>query len=71
MDEDQIKHMVNRFLGWKLPADFSPDNGVTAVRPNYMPGVPWDLGGTNLFDSTQAHAMVRYMVEGLPAKQLT
>lgn len=23
MTDDQIKHMVDRFLGWKLPDDFS------------------------------------------------
>ena len=25
MNDEQIKHMVNRFLGWKLPDDFHPD----------------------------------------------
>lgn len=25
MTDDQIKHMVNRFLGWKLPENFNPD----------------------------------------------
>lgn len=29
MTEDQIRHMVNRFLGWKLPESFNPDGGVT------------------------------------------
>jgi hypothetical protein len=66
MDEAQIKHMVDRFLMWKLPDNFSPDNGISAVRPNYAPEVSWEPTGTNLLDATQADAMVRHMVEGLP-----
>ena len=66
MTEEQIKHMVNRFLGWPLPVDFSPDCGITATRPNYAPGVPWDPCGTNLLDARQAEAMVRHMIEGMP-----
>lgn len=67
--EDQIKHMVNRFLGWKLPSDFSPDGGVSFKKafndhlPQPMKNEPV---GTNLLDATQADAMVRHMVEGLP-----
>lgn len=66
MDDKQIKHMAERFLSWKLPADFNPDGGITAKRPNYAPNVPWLLTGTNLFDYSQAMQMVRHMVEGLP-----
>lgn len=29
MTKDQIKHMVDRFLGWKLPESFSPDAGIS------------------------------------------
>lgn len=70
MTEDQIKHMVDRFLGWKLPDNFSPDAGIsfkadynehTAYPAKHVPS------GTNLFDATQADAMVRYMIEGMPA----
>ena len=67
MTEQQIKHMVNRFLGWKLPSDFAPDGGISAVRPNYAPNVQWEPVGTNLLNATQAEAMVRYMLDGLPA----
>jgi len=67
MTDEQIKHMVQQFLGWRLPKDFNPDGGVSAARPNYAPNVAWELTGTNLFNSTQAEAMVRHMVEGLPA----
>ncbi len=66
MTPKQIKHMVNRFLMWKLPPDFNPDGGISATRPNYAPGVTWEPSGTNLFDATQAEAMVRYMIEGMP-----
>jgi len=66
MTEAQIKHMVDRFLGWRLPKDFSPDNGISAKRPNYAPEVEWTPSGTNLFDARQATEMVRYMLEGLP-----
>ena len=32
MKDSQIKYMVDRFLMWKLPDNFSPDNGISAVR---------------------------------------
>lgn len=60
MTDDQIKHMVDRFLSWKLPSDFAPDGGVT-LTPRYTGAT-----GTNLLDATQADAMIRFMVEGLP-----
>jgi hypothetical protein len=65
MNADQIKYMVDRFLMWPLPRDFTPDNGISYKRPNYAPNVPGP-SGTNLLDATQADAMVRHMVEGLP-----
>lgn len=68
MTEDQIKHMVDRFLGWHLPDDFHPDNGIS-FKPTFNDHLPTptrhDPSGTNLFDATQAEAMVRYLVEGL------
>jgi hypothetical protein len=68
MTEDQIKHMVNRFLGWRLPAPWHPDNGISYNRPNYSHApTPHDWpSGTNLFDATQADAMVRHMIAGMP-----
>lgn len=65
MTEDQIKHMVNRFLSWKLPKSFNPDGGISYTRPNWDPRIDATPSGTNLFDATQAEAMVRYVVEGL------
>jgi hypothetical protein len=64
MTEEQIKHMVDRFLGWKLPENFNPDYGISYTRPNYPPSLGGP-SGTNLFDANQAEAMVRFMVEGL------
>jgi hypothetical protein len=75
---DHIKHMVNRFLSWKLPENFNPDGGISFKREyNDSPAAMALLGidkpmkheptGTNLFDAVQAEAMVRHMVEGLPS----
>lgn len=71
MTEDQIKHMVSRFLGWKLPENFRPDGGIS-FEPRYNNGTAEggkrEPVGTNLLDATQADAMVRHMLEGLPAE---
>lgn len=67
MTDDQIKHMVNRFLMWKLPAGFSPDNGISFTPPfseEPMRSRHWPVG-TNLLDAIEAEAMVRHMLEGL------
>lgn len=64
----QIKHMVDRFLGWRLPDDFSPDAGISFKRTfnEHTPHPMYhDPHGTNLLTATQAEAMVRYMVEGI------
>lgn len=71
MNHAQIKHMVDRFLGWKLPVAFNPDGGVSFARE--LNGEPrrdqdWPIG-TNLLDAIQAEAMVRHMAEGLPAER--
>lgn len=69
MTDEQIKHMANRFLAWKLPENFNPDGGVsfnpvinegTAFEHRYQPI------GTNLLNATQAEAMVRHMIDGMP-----
>lgn len=65
MTEDQIKHMVSRFLAWKLPEHFNPDNGISFDRSVPHPACP--PVGTNLFSADQAEAMVRHLVEGMPA----
>lgn len=70
--EEQIKQMVTRFLCWKLPEDFHPDDGISFepffnVEWNAKQGKPPQRRtptGTNLFTSTQAEAMVRYIIDG-------
>jgi len=71
-NEEQIKQMVTRFLGWKLPDDFHPDDGIS-FEPEF--NKEWNASqgkppqrhtptGTNLFNYTQAEAMVRYILDG-------
>lgn len=70
MTDEQIKHMAERFLQWRLPADFQPDAGIS-FKADYNEGTDYPMMhepyGTNLFDFSQAKEMVRHMVEGLPA----
>lgn len=66
MTEEQIKHMVDRFLMWKLPEDFHPDGGVHFQRLTYGGNVRHDPTGTNLLTAYQATAMVHHMIEGMP-----
>ena len=69
LSDEQIKHMVIRFLCWRLPESFNPDGGISFEK-TYNENTPWPMThepvGTNLFDYTQAEAMVRFMLEGLP-----
>ena len=64
-----VAHMVDRFLSWKLPKNFNPDGGIE-FRPLANQGTEHERvrepTGTNLFDYTQAEAMVLHMLEGLP-----
>jgi hypothetical protein len=70
MTEDQIKHMVVRFLNWRLPENFRPDAGIS-FKADFNEHTAWPMkhkpAGTNLFDAVQAEAMVRHMVEGIPS----
>ena len=69
MKPNEIKHMVDRFLGWKLPENFNPDGGVSFKQYGNV-GTPHQYrhepSGTNLLDAVQAEAMVRYMIDGMP-----
>jgi hypothetical protein len=73
MTSDQIKHMVQRFLCWRLPDDFHPDCGINFIKtvpvePGLdLPTHTFEPVGTNLLTAVQAEAMVRHMLEGLPA----
>ena len=66
MTDEQIKQMAERFLSWKLPADFHPDAGIS-FTPDYNVGTAYpakhEPTGTNLFSYTQAEAMVRHMLD--------
>lgn len=64
------KQMVERFLRWKLPADFDPDDGIS-FKPMFNEHTDHPMRheptGTNLLNYDQALAMVRYIVrEGEP-----
>lgn len=71
-NEEQIKQIVTRFLSWKLPDDFHPDDGISFepffnIEWNAKQGKPPQRRtptGTNLFNHTQALAMVRYIIDG-------
>lgn len=70
LNAEQIKHMVDRFLAWKLPSDFRPDGGIT-FEPVANAGThhefPREPVGTNLLTAAQAQAMMLHLMEGLPA----
>jgi len=51
-----IKAMVNAFLAWKLPHDFSPDGGIV-----FDPSHTWPTG-TNLLTATQAEELIRHLL---------
>lgn len=69
MTNEQIKHMVDRFLNWKLPSNFNPDGGISFEKLGNK-GTPHQYTrepvGTNLLDADQATAMVRHMIDGMP-----
>lgn len=69
LTDDQLKHMVERFLGWRLPENFNPDAGIS-FKNTFNENTPYPMKheptGTNLFDYGQAEEMVRYMVESMP-----
>jgi len=73
IDDAQIKHMANRFLGWKLPENFNPDGGISfkaTFNEHTAHPMKHEPSGTNLLDANQAEAMVRYMAEGSPEAAL-
>jgi hypothetical protein len=58
--------MVNAFLGWKLPTDFSPDAGIS-FDCEY--GKKWGMPtGTNLLHAGQAQQMVEHILCGCEPK---
>lgn len=67
--ENEIEHMVSRFLQWRLPKDFRPDGGIqfdaNAAKKLNPNNHTYEPVGTNLFTADQAKEMVRFMIEGL------
>lgn len=65
--------MVNRFLCWRLPEDFSPDGGISfsktvrtmeGERPRSEMGPAWWPIGTNLLSADQARSMLEHILKG-------
>ena len=70
MTDAQIKQMAERFLAWKLPADFAPDAGISfKAEFNEHTDHPMrhQPTGTNLLNYTQAVEMVRWICADQPA----
>jgi len=61
-----IKAMVDRFLGWKLPRDFSPDCGVSFMPVRHGDIISWPIG-TNLLSADQARQMFEFVLAAQPA----
>lgn len=60
-----LTHMVNRFLGWKLPMDFAPDCGIS-IDTEIAGRNGWP-SGTNLLNAEQAKQMFEYVTQVTPA----
>jgi hypothetical protein len=57
-----VEAMVNAFLGWKLPTDFSPDAGISFdCEYEKKWGMPT---GTNLLHAGQAQQMIEHILCG-------
>lgn len=68
MNEQQIKHMLDRFLGWRLPEDFHPDCGIMFMDVydnGTEQGGKFEPTGTNLFTAQQAEEMIKYITKEL------
>lgn len=59
-----LTHLVNRFLGWKLPLDFAPDCGIS-IDTEIAGRNGWP-SGTNLFNAEQAKQMFEYVTQVTP-----
>lgn len=60
----EVKHyMVNRFLMWRLPENFTPDGGISFDRGDLRHPMPT---GTNLLDASQARELVDFLLDGAP-----
>lgn len=57
-----IKKVVDRFLCWPLPRDFSPDCYISFDRANATNPHMWPIG-TNLFTADQAREMFEHCLQ--------
>lgn len=66
LTDDLVKRMVDRFLQWRLPEDFTPDCGIhfdaDAAKGFDARNRRYEPVGTNLLSAHQAEAMVRHML---------
>lgn len=64
--DEQINAITTRFLRWKLPKDFCPDNGIS-FEPIANKGSSHEFvrepSGTNLLHFAQAKEMVLFMLQ--------
>lgn len=64
------EEMVNRFLSWRLPDDFSPDCGISFKRiyneQSPLGPATHEPTGTNLLTAAQARAMLQHVLWALP-----
>lgn len=65
MEKEQIDAMVDKFLSWKLPADFAPDAGITFTPGHVTSSSPFWPTGTNLLTAVQAQSMVEHMLSAI------
>lgn len=68
--QDIINAMVNKFLGWKLPDDFSPDCSISFREKLIFGNHIFKPTGTNLFTATQAKAMFEFVAGEVIAELL-
>lgn len=67
MANKKLDQMVDRFLGWTLPKNFSPDGGISFTPPAELypdmkdPDVHWPVG-TNLLNAQEAEEMLRFVL---------
>jgi len=61
--EQTIRCMVDSFMAWKLPEDFSPDAGISFNREY---AGKWGMPtGTNLFNGTQAQDLIKHLISSV------
>jgi hypothetical protein len=65
-----INNAVDKFLGWRLPKDFAPDNGISyKSESDYDHPVygrnPYNPTGTNLFTAEQARKMFEHCLSDI------